>query len=188
MADFTISYKHTAKNEGLYANSPNDKGGETYSGISRKNWPAWKGWKLIDTIKQQYGTSASVINKYAGSSPMLQGYVSEFYKTNFWYPLSLHLINDQQLANNFYDFGVNAGIGASGKRLQIAANSVCGSLTVDGQVGAKTVLAVNKLDGKAVYDAFNIERKKYYDNIIAKDSSQAVWRKSWYSRIIPYQV
>lgn len=188
MADFNTSYKHTSENEGGYANNPADNGGETYMGIARKFWPTWKGWKLIDLIKQQYGTSAAIINKHAGSSQIIQSLVAEFYKTNFWYPNNLHLINDQQLANNVYDFGVNAGIGTAAKRIQRAANSVCGNLVVDGKVGNATVLAINKLDGKAVYDAFNIERKAYYDNIIANNPSQAQFRKSWYSRIIPYQV
>lgn len=188
MADFLTAYLHTARNEGGYANSPNDKGGETYAGVSRKNWPNWKGWGFIDAIKRQFGTSAATINMHAGSSETIQALVKEFYKTNFWYPNNLHLINDQQLATNVYDFGVNAGIGTAAKRLQRASNSVCGNLVVDGKIGSASIVAINKLDGKSVYDAFNIERKAYYDNIIAKDASQAVWRKSWYSRIIPYQV
>lgn len=188
MADFNIAYRHTAQNEGGYANSPNDKGGETYAGISRKYWPSWKGWRLIGDIKLKHGASAKVINQFAGSDQVIQGYLSEFYKTNFWQPNNLQLINDQQLATNVYDFGVNAGIGTAAKRLQRAVNEVCGSLVVDGKIGNASIQAINKLNAKSVYDAFNSQRKAYYDNIIANDASQAVWRKSWYSRIIPYHV
>ena len=35
MANFTIALKKVLKNEGGYANNPNDAGGETYKGISR---------------------------------------------------------------------------------------------------------------------------------------------------------
>lgn len=182
MAQFDIAYKHTARNEGGYANNPADRGGETYAGISRKNWPNWKGWALIDSIKRQFGVSAATINMHAGSSQLIQSYVSEFYKTNFWYPLNLSMVNDQQLANNVYDFAVNAGTGTAAKRLQRAAG-----VQDDGVIGNKTILAVNQLPAKQVYDSFNTQRKAYYDNIIANNPSQAQFRKSWYSRIIPYK-
>lgn len=187
MADFLTSYRLTAKNEGLYANNPNDLGQETYAGISRKNWPSWAGWKYIDLIKQR-GTSARFINHEAAKSTVLQTLVSEFYKVNFWYALNLQLLNSQQLANNVYDFGVNAGTVIAAKMLQRAANEICGTLVVDGKIGSKTIAQVNKLDAKAVYDAFNKQRKVYYDNIIARNPSQAEFRNSWYSRIVPYKV
>lgn len=187
MADFKIAFKHTSNNEGAYANNKDDNGGETYMGIARNYWGAWKGWAQIDAIKKSIGTDAKTINTHAGSNAVLQAQVQEFYKANFWYPNNLQLLNDQQLANNVYDFGVNAGIGASGKRLQLAANSVGATVVVDGQVGNKTIVAVNNLDAKAVYEAFNNERKKYYDNIIAKNPSQKQFKNSWYSRITPYK-
>lgn len=187
MASFDIAHKRTALNEGLYANDPHDTGGETWAGISRKNWPNWKGWSVIDAIKRDHGKSAPIINKYAGSNTNLWALVSEFYKTNFWLPLSLDYINDQQLANNVYDFGVNAGISAAAKRLQMAANAVCGNVTVDGDIGSQTLGAVNKLNGQSVYDAFNLLRKLFYDQIIKKNPTQAKFRASWYSRIVPYK-
>ena len=186
MADFLKAFKHVAGNEGGYANNPSDRGGETYKGIARKYWGSWGGWKYLDEVKA-VNKSPAYINKQLGANPKVQALVEQFYKTNFWYPLNLDLIKDQALATNVYDFGVNAGIGAGAKRLQRAANEVCGNLTVDGEIGAKTVDAINKLDAKTVYDNFNKQRKAYYDNIIANDASQSIFRKSWYSRIIPYQ-
>lgn len=182
MAVFDLAYQHTARNEGGYANNPKDKGGETYAGISRKNWPNWGGWRFIDGIKQQHGTTADIINKYAGASEIVQSLVKEFYKTNFWYPLGLSMVNDQQLANNVYDFAVNAGVTTSAKRLQRAAG-----VRDDGIIGNQTLRAVNALPANHVYDTFNGLRKAYYDNIIAKNPSQAVFKNSWYSRIIPYR-
>jgi lysozyme family protein len=186
MADFLKAYTLTAKNEGGYAKDPDDTGGETYKGISRNNWKTWPGWKYIDQIKQR-GKGATFINQEAAKISNLQVLVQEFYKQNFWYSNNLQLIADQQLANNVYDFGVNAGTGAAAIRLQRAANAVCGSLVVDGQIGNKTIAQVNKLNAKDVYDAFNGQRKSFYDNIIAKNPSQAKFKNSWYSRIVPYQ-
>lgn len=187
MANFDIAYANTNKNEGQYANNPNDKGGETYGGISRKNWPNWGGWKYVDEATKKY-KSVVAINQYLLANQTVQSLKAEFYKTNFWYPLNLQLINDQQLANNVYDFGVNAGIGASVRRLQTAINTLCQGTTVDGQIGNQTITNANKLNAKMLYDAFNHERKKYYDNIIANNPSQAEFKTSWYSRIKPYQI
>ena len=36
MADFRLAYKKIEAAEGGYVNDPDDKGGETYKGISRK--------------------------------------------------------------------------------------------------------------------------------------------------------
>ena len=39
------------KHEGGYANVSGDLGGETYRGISRKNFPSWNGWEIVDEKK-----------------------------------------------------------------------------------------------------------------------------------------
>ena len=43
MANFDEAFALTMKSEGGYANNPNDTGGETYKGVSRKNHPKWNG-------------------------------------------------------------------------------------------------------------------------------------------------
>jgi lysozyme family protein len=55
MADFKQAHSIVMNNEGGYANDPSDRGGETYKGISRNNFPNWKGWKLIDLHKLHVG-------------------------------------------------------------------------------------------------------------------------------------
>ena len=39
------------EHEGGYVDDRDDRGGETYRGISRNNFPDWKGWKKIDGFK-----------------------------------------------------------------------------------------------------------------------------------------
>ena len=51
MADFEKAFAKIIKAEGGYVNNPNDKGGETYMGITRKNHSKLKMWKLIDELK-----------------------------------------------------------------------------------------------------------------------------------------
>ena len=54
MADFTKAYALTAAYEGGYVDDPEDAGGETYRGISRRYHPSWQGWQIIDTLKNRF--------------------------------------------------------------------------------------------------------------------------------------
>ena len=49
---FEDIFNKTMGIEGGYVDDPDDRGGETYKGISRKNHPAWEGWEIIDSMKE----------------------------------------------------------------------------------------------------------------------------------------
>lgn len=176
MADFKTALSITGHNEGGYSFNHADTGGETLFGVSRKNWPNWPGWKIVDEFKGQ-PKFISIIE----SSRDLKSLANDFYKQNFWNPLQLDLIHDQQIANNVYDFGINAGVGKSAQKLQLSCD-----VPVDGQVGSITISAVNNGIAEDIYDKFNILRKAYYLAIIERDPSQAQFKASWMSRIKPY--
>jgi len=189
MAKFEIAEAITGRNEGGYANNPADTGGETYAGIARNYWGNWQGWKIIDNIKFDLKVNsvvtASNINKAAKANPYLTKAISSFYKQNFWDVNKLDLINDQQLANTVYDFGVNSGTGRAANFLQKAVNDTCDvGLVVDGQIGNKTINAVNVHDEVTIYNQFNKLREIFYRSI-AK-GNQAQFLKSWLSRLKPY--
>lgn len=130
MANFTIALKKVLKNEGGYANNPNDAGGETYKGISRKNHPTWTGWISIDQIKKAHPKGFKTILEH---TPELQDKVKDFYKRRFWDELCLDTCGNQELANQAFDMAVNAGIKAGVKILQkvlgIPADGVLGNVT-----------------------------------------------------------
>lgn len=187
MAKFELAYKETSKVEGLYANNPADTGGETWAGISRNNFPTWSGWIIIDAIKHKYGKSTATINKYGRLDNTLHDKEIAFWKKNFWDVLKLDFVNDQQLANSVYDFGVNSGTSRAGKYLQTAYNSCKGlkALSVDGLIGSKTLNAINTYDAKFLYNTYNKFREEFYRSI-AK-GNQAQFLKSWLSRLKPYK-
>lgn len=180
MANFEIAESITGRNEGGYANNPADNGGETYAGIARNHWPKWEGWSIIDNIKKHFGNTAKAININAKSDHRLNLLISQFYKKNFWDPLKLDLVNDQQLANSVYDFGVNSGTSRSAKYLQLSAG-----VKDDGIIGKQTLAAVNSADRKVIYYDFNKRRETFYKSI-AK-GNQAQFLKSWLSRLKPYK-
>lgn len=186
MASFDKAFDLTMGHEGGYANNPKDRGGETYKGIARKYWPKWDGWAILDKITPH---TAANINKVAGNNTSLQSAIRSFYKKNFWDTINLSGIQDQQLSNNVFDFGVNGGTGRAARFLQISANKVstCEDVVVDGSIGPKTTTLVNTLNAKAVYDAYNVLKKAHYDSEIDNNPSQIVFKNSWYSRIKPYK-
>ncbi len=181
MAQFEIAERITGRNEGGYANHPDDRGGETYAGIARKFWPKWDGWKRIDQIKKTHGASAAVINKHAKADQELVMNIVAFYKANFWDANKLSQFEDQQIANSVYDFGVNSGVMKAAVTLQ----KVLG-VDQDGKIGRNTLGAVNSGDAHAIHAKYNELRESFYRNL-AKSPSQAKFLKSWLSRLRPYQ-
>lgn len=134
MADFKIAYVKTSNFEGGYANVKGDRGGETYAGITRKYFPKWAGWKIVDDYKRKYGIKHGQRLK----NVKLEELIKAFYKKEFWDVISGDEIEDQGTANRLYDFGVNAGYGRSIKQLQ----EVLG-LPATGKVTDQLIDAIN---------------------------------------------
>lgn len=179
MADFNKAFQITNKSEGGYANNKADHGGETYAGIARNFWGDWDGWKAVDEAKKMKPNPGE-ISRLLNNSPTVQSLVKSFYLTNFWNPLSLSQINDQQIANNVYDCAVNSGTGYAARVLQKAAGVVA-----DGIIGKRTLAAVNEDEPKNIYDSINAQRLDKY-NKLALNPGQGQFLKSWKSRLIPY--
>lgn len=144
MANFIIAHGLTMKVEAGYANSKFDTGGETYRGISRKNFPSWDGWEIIDACK----ISADFPNNLHGFDG-LEKKVTAFYVLNFWNKIMGDAIASQKIANEVYDTAVNFGHVQAGLMLQDALNllnkngSEFPDLLVDGKIGSKTIEVLN---------------------------------------------
>ena len=113
MANYKIAIDPILQTEGGWVNNPNDNGGETYRGISRKFWPSWGGWRLID----QHRLNPD-FPKTLARDAYLQDLVVGFYKTNFWDKIGGDGINDQSIADLLVDSAVNEGISPAVKRAQ----------------------------------------------------------------------
>lgn len=107
MAKFDIEFDKVIKVEGGYVNDPDDAGGETYLGISRKAHPHWGGWKIIDKIKKQYGTKN--ITKRLKENDELTYLAKNIYKNDYWNIFELDDIPSQDIAHQMFDTAVNCG-------------------------------------------------------------------------------
>ena len=115
MADFKKAMLRTAKYEGGYVNDPDDAGGETYKGISRRANPKWEGWSLIDIHKSNLPNG---FKKALDADTKLQGMVEKLYLNNYWSPIRGCDIKSQKLAEEIFDMAVNAGISRAVKLAQ----------------------------------------------------------------------
>lgn len=184
MATFLTAYNITLKHEGGYANNPNDKGGETYCGISRKFFPNWSGWISIDNWKKGGGDPKNL--KY----PYLEDEVTNFYKTQFWDSMKLDNINDQDIANELFDTGVNMGIPIASKMIQEACNLLnkqgksYPDIDVDGIIGKNSLKTINEHpDKRKLYNLLNVLQGSRYVELTRKTPSQEVFLNGWLERV-----
>lgn len=170
MAEFEKAIRKTLKWEGGYSNVHNDRGGESYAGISRKNWPNWAGWAIIDKAKP-LKQGQFIKNK------RLDGLVEVFYYENFWKRTRGDQIQSQEIANFLFDWLVNSGY-HSVKALQRLVG-----VTDDGVMGPQTVAAVNSSDPMDLFSRYKAARLKFLKDIITRDSSQQANWDGWKNRV-----
>ncbi len=114
---FDIGFVETGGYEGGYSNDKNDRGGETWAGISRNNYPNLRMWKVIDALKVKNTKSVSGI-------PDIEKMVKDFYYEEFWCGQRCDEIDliDPLVAHELYDSSVNCGKKNGVKFLQRALN------------------------------------------------------------------
>ena len=119
MADFKKAWAITSVNEGGYVNDSDDKGKETYRGISTRAWPKWEGWSVVHKVIIDMGIKSTLdagktvwlsITKKLATNTVLDAMVQAFYKKNYWDLLNLDKEEDQDLANQFFDSAVLTGV------------------------------------------------------------------------------
>lgn len=112
MADFSIAFRRTISAEGGYVNDPDDKGGETYMGISRRAHPNATIWKTIDKVDKT-GLTNRQITTILKKNTHLTAEVKKIYKPNYWDKFQLDDCRSQRMANEIFDDAVNRGVGAA---------------------------------------------------------------------------
>ncbi len=186
MADFLTAFNITMQTEGGY--NPGEGEAETYMGVDRSQNPSWSGWPIIDQINAANpGASVSTLNGLFAANQSLQANVQQFYEADYWNPLGLTTINDQQVANALFDCSVNPCIITASKAAQMACNVVKQhAVTVDGQVGPLTLGCINSLPPDLYVTAFNGIRVANYYERVNLTPADAQWLSSWLGRCKPY--
>ncbi|MBA3830143.1 MAG: hypothetical protein H0X33_14485 [Taibaiella sp.] len=173
MADFNKAIPFVRVHEGGYCKVPGDAGGETYCGISRKDWPNWDGWPSVELAKPlRY-------NEVIQDSG-LNDLVNTFYKKRFWDTLLGDQINSQKVAGFLLDWTVNAG-----RRAQITTQLLLG-LTADGSFGPHTIAAINDQDEETFFEKLKAARIQHYHLIAKINPQDQQFLKGWLARVNDY--
>lgn len=185
MASFILAHEKVGIVEGGYVNRSDDRGGETYAGISRKWHPKWDGWPIVDRYKKVAG-----FPKVLDNDPDLREKVLDFYRFSFWEPLSLPHVKDQETAFEIYEMAVNLGPDPAILIVQKALNVLNNKglrykdITVDGDMGPATLNAINYHGNNpaALIRTLNGLQFHHYFELCKKDPSQEVNFVGWLKR------
>lgn len=197
MANFEQAHKIVMAHEGGYANDPDDNGGETYKGISRKNFPKWLGWVIVDVVKNEtkknahfFAVPIDALNNALSQDEKLQYAVHSFYKNTFWDALSLDQVNNQAIALELYDTAVNMGIGRASEFLQVALNvsnnngKAYPDLLEDYKIGSKTINCLNAHSSPSlILKLLNVQQGAKYIDIMRANKTQEKYLKGWFNRV-----
>lgn len=175
MADYKQAVQKTLIHEGGYVNNPHDAGGETYRGVSRKNWPHWSGWGIIDSYK-----SHTSFPRILDSDTRLQTIIVEFYREGYWKDLYSQ-IADQLIAEKLFDLGVLFGVKTAIKILQITIAQDMGIVS-DGNFGPTTLADVNQ-EGPDFLARYKTVFIQHCINIVNNNPNDNDFIHGWINRI-----
>lgn len=188
MADFSLAIEKVLNNEGGYSDHPEDKGGETYKGISRIHNPNWQGWKIIDKEKHTAGFKQRLQH-----NDNLKSQVHSLYRQRYWDPLNADKFKSQHIAEEVFDTGVNMHWRTAARFLQSSINllnrneKLHKDLIVDGMLGSKSLKALSKITAEDNSDKFmiillNLFQGMRYINILTANPSQEKFTRGWINR------
>ncbi len=184
MADFKSAFQRLLPVEGGYVNNPRDNGGETYKGISRKFWPQWEGWKIIDALKREPGFPGNLANHQD-----LKELIAKFYYENFWLRINGDKIIVQEIADELFDTAVNMGVNVSIEFVQTALNLLNRNqknykdIAIDGILGKETIKLLNEfVEVEILLRAINALQASRYIKICELHPDQEEFFRGWLKR------
>lgn len=149
MTWFDQCFEKLIHHEGGYVNNPKDPGGETKYGISKRSYPD------VDIANLTLEQAKAI------------------YLKDYWQRAKCDEL-PPSIAFLVFDCAVNSGIGQSVRFLQRAAG-----VADDGNVGAMTLAAVNRMDSEALAAKFLGQRLDFMTKLTTWD----VFGKGWARRI-----
>jgi len=176
ITSFESALPYILTNEGGYSDNPNDPGQETYRGISRKNYPMWKGWEIIDSYKPLEDEERIL-------DPELIYEVHNFYLNEFWNKNKLGELTSQLLARKLFDMCVNMGSYRGGIIAQQAlANDCRVKVTIDGIIGEETINLINKQNVEAFLTSLRRRSVNFYEQLVKDRPESQEFLAGWIKR------
>jgi len=147
MSNFNECLQIILHHEGGYVNHPQDPGGMTNLGVTKKVYEDWVGYAVSEHTMQN----------------LTEEDVAPIYKKNYWDRLKGDDL-PEGLNLCVFDFGVNAGTGRAAKYLQNIIGTV-----VDGGIGPMTLRALDEhvslIGLQETIENYQEDRQRYYENL-----------------------
>ena len=161
MSAFDEAFEVVVGLEGGYINDPNDLGGETKYGISKRYHPN----VVIRTLTL--------------------GEAKQIYWNEYWNKLLLAQVQDANIATEIFEQAVNLGSVVAVKNAQTSISLIEGSVIVDGYMGIGTLFALNCLGNRksAFLKCMTALQFNIYRDIVAKNPSQSKFFLGWLKRV-----
>ena len=141
------------KSEGGWVNNPNDPGGETNFGVTKRVWEEYVGHP-VESLKK-----------------LTKEEVAPLYELKYWRPCYGEIL-PRGLDFVVFSLGVNAGPGRSVKLLQSAIGCV-----PDGIIGPATRSLIFASNSATLIAKFSESRREYYRSL-----NKPMFIKGWLSR------
>lgn len=167
--------EHSNRNDKLLHKNKGENG-LTFFGIYEAAHPNWKGWSII----KRYLANEPDLEKCSiilANVSDLTKLVYEFYRREFWNKADLDAVIEQRKADEIFIFGTNAGMSIAIKKAQELVG-----VEVDGDIGPKTLKAINAYDVEKFDVFYDLEEKEHYDTVIARRDALRINQKGWYNR------
>jgi lysozyme family protein len=155
---FLKAFDFLMYHEGGYVNDPDDPGGETKYGISKRSYPH------LDIKK------------------LTRDQVRQIYYVDFWMKAGCEQIDDENIASKLLDLAVHTGISQAALLIQRALRAAGEPVDEDGVIGPATLAAVDKADPTALSAALKSEAAGYYRLLAALKPSQQRFIAGWINR------
>ncbi len=141
---FKQAFGRTMDHEQGFVDDPVDPGGMTYMGISRRWWPSWPGWLLVDKHLRT--------DKLFSLDLSLAGHVKNFYLINFWNRIQGDLVSkiSEEIACELFDTAVNLDVPDAVEFLQQGLNLLnrnqllFSDMIIDGKLGPVTIKTLER--------------------------------------------
>lgn len=158
MANFEHAIDKVIAHEGGYVDHPDDPGGETKYGISRRSYPDVD----IKNLKLEEA--------------------KDIYRQDFWDRIKGDAIQSQDVASNLFDYAVNAGTRRAVRTVQRLTGAA-----QDGIVGPQTLAAINSQDGLNLNLRLVLARVDFYTEIAARRAELRTFLVGWLRRALSFQ-
>lgn len=156
---FQKAFDNLIKEEGGYVNDPDDPGGETKYGVSKRSYPHLN------------------INKLTLND------VSKIYRKDFYDVLRCDELPTDRVAQEVLEQGVNMGVKTVISFLQIVAKSVGSPIDVDGKIGPKTLGALKRIPEDVLLAALKSLAIAHYLELAHERPPMRKYLNGWIRRV-----